>query len=430
MVLELAAVGAPYLIMGGHQVTSGSGNSALPASGSVSPDPTISFLETGLAPGTEWYVTIQTQAQVLSNSGGTTQSSTTDNISFKLGAGSYNANIVAPGPYVSPGTYGINVASKSYTLKAPFTDMFPVTVTGIGAPKNASLGISLNGDLRTNLLNSYGSNGYGSSEHTVTKLAVNGTYRVMFGESLPNGASLFGYVGNVTVNGTGTNLQVDFHQVNLTAVGLPDNVSWGFHGQIDLATGYYPPDQLLPGLARNTTIYLPTGSTFLQPVAKGYYSRGFYVNLTDSNASRVVEFEKEYPVYVNSNFQVFPYGSQWGVTGVPYTFDGSPYFAPYSPSFELYVPNGTYNMSVWVALSTNEVTVNGTYNYLSYTYNMNLSNLTVNGNAQTVHIFFNLSYTPVKNPEANIIPFIIGGIIIVALSIAGTAYYVNKGKRK
>lgn len=360
-------------------------------------------------------------------------STTTSAIEFSLPPGSYNAQFYAYGPYVlSFNGYSFAVASKSYTLTVPFIEMFPVNVSAVGVPANMSLGISLSGNFRENYLNNNNGFGYFTSGSNVSALAVNGTYKVMFGETLPNGAKLLGNAGNVTVNGTGANLNVVFHKVSLTASGLPDNTSWGFHGQIYALNSYYPTGKLLPGIQRNITLYLPTGSTFLKPVARGYYNSGFYVNLSHSNASLVVTFHKEYRVIMDSNFQVLPPGSYWGINGLPYTFDGSPSCYTSVPDLAFYEPNGTYrNLSVWGGPPNNTIfSINGTDYYVSFTSSISSRNITVNGQEQTIYVFFNVTRIPVVDHEYIYGALSIAGIVGVAVAIAGTARYVRKGRKK
>lgn len=391
---------------------------------------TITFLETGLLPGTNWSVTITNSTQNAVLGGGISLASYSSQIYFKTRPGTYNAEFYASGPYVIPYTISFEVGTKSYTVKVPFTDLYNVQVTAKGLPGNVTLGISLSGSFKQNYLNSYYENGYAFSEDHVSTYAVNGTYKVLVGETLSNGANLFGYAGNVTVNNSALNIVVDFHKLVLNETGLPAYLYWGFHGQLMqyFNGSYYPPDTLYPGLNRSVTVYVPTGSTFLQPVARGYYNPGFYVNITKGNTSRVVSFQKEYPVTFVSNLQALPIGTEWAVNGLPYTFDGSPANGSYQSIFTFDLPNGTYNLSAVLYGAFGYENINGVEYNIAYTYNISESTITVNGHGVNLTVTFVVTKTVVPSPPNIVLIFIIGLILISAGVFAVKLYRDRKKK--
>lgn len=403
---------------------------AVTASTSASSLVTIGFLETGLLPGTQWSVSITNTTQNPATAHGISLSSYSSTIYFNTGPGTYNAQFSASGPYLMSTTYSFSVAVKSYTMIVPFTDLYNVQVTGKGLPANVSLGISLSGGFRQNYLNSYYQNGYTSMGNQTSRYAINGTYRVMVGETLSNGANLFGDVGNITVNNSAVNLVVDFHKLVLNETGLPENTSWGFAGQAMLLPNgsYFPPDRLYPGMNRSVTIYVPTGSTYLQPVAKGYYAPGLYANLTSGNASMEVHFQKEYPVTFVSNVQIMPMGNEWQINGVPYTFDGSPAKPSYGNALTFYLPNGTYHPTVSLPYFMSVEQINGVQYSMNYTYNFSQSNITVNGQAITVNVTFNITKTLIVTSQDWALYFT--GAIIVGGSVFSAAMLYRERKKK
>ena len=175
----------------------------------------VSFLETGLAHGTSWTVTL---------SNGDTQSSTTTLVTFSEPNGSYSFSVGAVAGYSSSpasGTFAVAGANvnRAVTFTAIPPTTYTVTFTESGLPSGTSWSVTLNGAPES------------STTSTISFTEPNGTYSYTVG-------SVSGYTaspssGSVTVSGASVSKAVTFtaippttYTVTFTESGLPSGTSW------------------------------------------------------------------------------------------------------------------------------------------------------------------------------------------------------------
>ncbi len=174
----------------------------------------IVFTETGLKIGTLWSVTLN----------GTTETSTTDNITFNEPNGTYSYSIGSVnGYYVSPlsGLIKVNGSSVSQSIKFTLIIVKTYSITFIesGLPSGTSWAVTLNGTENT------------SSKTSITFYEPNGTYTYSI-QQIP-GYSVAQSSGTITVFGSNITKYVIFVQstqneyyIIFQETGLPSGTSW------------------------------------------------------------------------------------------------------------------------------------------------------------------------------------------------------------
>lgn len=363
-----------------------------------------------------------------------TLSSTTSSLTFNGYPGNYTVQYWAYGDYITSvmAQQQFTITDSDYSINITFYETFPVTVEAHNIPANFSWGFNLEGNPTNQYL--FGQPGTFVNGSKQVQDVVNGTYSLYAGEQVYYDLSIYSLVGNMTVNGAPLSLNLSFNTLNLTAVGLPENTSWGFYGSNSfmLSNGsMHLSHALYPGKAVNVTFHLPNGKLNLQPVAKGYYSNGVDLKILSPYTNATLVFRKEYPVTFNAN-GVSPFMQEWQVSGIPYTFEGSP--PVIGPSFSLtyMIPNGTYNASISFPYgSTYWVKVNGT-NYLAkMTPDPANMTITVAGKSQSVNLTFHIAYMEYAAPMQRSIEasLIVGGILGILGSLIGAvalADYLRK----
>lgn len=394
----------------------------------------VTFMETGLEPGVQWFVSVNTVDgnQELPP---TAQSSTTDKIVFSGPPGRYAAQSWADGHYVSSwqleGTF--QIAGSPLSINISFDQAFPVTVTGNNIPPGHQWEFSLHlGNLYSYMFSNSQTYYNGSTE---TQYVTNGTYGISAGEQIYSDLNIYSLVGNVTVDGKPVNISMDFNRVNLTASGLPGNTSWGFYGSnsFQLPNGsMYLSDGLYPGIAANVTLFLPNGTVSFQPVAKGYYTKGANLEVSSGFNNVTVEFQKEYPVTFHTDDVLGLLMESWEVQGIPYTFDGHPYLGAFSSSLTYMLPNGTYNVTISFPYgNAYQDTVNGSSYTASISAHIEEGIVTVAGSSQSINVSFSVSYTKVVTPMDRSFEalLIISGTLAVIGALIGAVVLVEYLRR-
>jgi hypothetical protein len=170
----------------------------------------VVFAETGLAPGTDWSVTL----------GGTTVSSSTPTIVFVERSGTYAFTVGSISGYgISPASGSTTVNGKAISVAIAFTlGTYSVTFSESGLPSGTSWSVTLGGVEET------------STGTTITFSEPNGTYSYAFG-------TVAGYVtpvsGTLTVKGAAVSPSVSFasipvkqYLVEFNETGLPAGTNW------------------------------------------------------------------------------------------------------------------------------------------------------------------------------------------------------------
>jgi len=152
---------------------------------------TVTFTESGLPSGTSWSVTFN----------GTTESSSTNTITFSEPNGTYSYSIAAVSGYkVSPSSGSITVNGKNVNQAITFTSVtttsYTITFTESGLPTGTSWSVTLNGNTET------------STTNTISFTEPNGTYS--FSIASINGYSVSPSSGNITVNGANVTVPLVF----------------------------------------------------------------------------------------------------------------------------------------------------------------------------------------------------------------------------
>jgi YVTN family beta-propeller protein len=174
----------------------------------------VTFTESGLPSGTSWSVTLN----------GTTESSTTDTITFSVPNGTYSYTIAtvnrdyAPSP--SSGSITVNGANVNQAITFNLVT-YTVKFTESGLPSGTSWSIAFNGTTKTSISSS------------ITFNASNGSYSFIV--SNVSGYSLSPASGAVNVNGSSVSKAIIFtaaapsvqkYLVTFKETGLPSGTLW------------------------------------------------------------------------------------------------------------------------------------------------------------------------------------------------------------
>jgi YVTN family beta-propeller protein len=184
--------------------------------GAPPPPPTydVNFTETGLPAGTSWSVTL----------GGTTQTSTTNTITFSKPDGTYAYTVGQVAGYpASPASGSATVNGATVSTSITFTALppptFGVSFTTTGLPAGTSWSVTLTGMTQT------------STGSTIAFSEPNGTYAYSIG--FVPGYMASPSSGSVTVNGGTVSTTITFtavppptYDVTFTETSLPAGTSW------------------------------------------------------------------------------------------------------------------------------------------------------------------------------------------------------------
>jgi YVTN family beta-propeller protein len=319
---------------------------------STSPLYTLTFTESGLPSGTSWSVTIN----------GTTQSSTTNTITFSVPNGTYS--------------YMVATANKNYK---PNPSSGLITVSG----SNVSISISFSLETYTvNFVETGLPSGYWYVN--ITGLPSSGpipSSQASYSLSLPNGSYSYtvstgnkeykpSYTGYFTVNGTNVNIAIKFtlvtYTITFTESGLPSGTIW----YVNLNNG-----QSFSSTTNIITFNEPNGTyPFKIIIGNNDYapkpSSGI-VTVSGSNVDQIITFYLvEYSISFNE--EGLPSGTTWYVN----------------------LSNGQLYSSSTNTITFNET--NGTYSYTVTSSNKEYSpaqysgSFIVNGATVSESITFNL----------------------------------------
>ena len=154
----------------------------------------VTFMESGLPPGTSWTVTLNSVAK----------STATASISFTEPDGTYHYMVRAPGWQPSRGSGTVSVSGAAVSQLITFTQVtYAVTFTKSSLPSGTDWSVTLNGDTESSMASS------------ITFNEPNGTYTFTVG-------SVSGYTvsppsGQVTVNGVVQSQSISFTSTSTSA---------------------------------------------------------------------------------------------------------------------------------------------------------------------------------------------------------------------
>ena len=175
---------------------------------------TVTFTETGLPSGTSWSVTFN----------GTTESSSTNTITFSVPNGTYSYTIGSVSGYTaspSSGSITVNGANvnQAITFTAVTPSIYKITFTESGLPSGTTWSVTLSGVSKT------------ANTNTIVFNEPNGTYSFTIGAI--NGYTATPSSGMITVNGSNVNQGITFtlngtkvFTVTFTESGLPSGTMW------------------------------------------------------------------------------------------------------------------------------------------------------------------------------------------------------------
>ncbi|MEM4066306.1 MAG: thermopsin family protease [Candidatus Micrarchaeaceae archaeon] len=279
----------------------------------------ILFMESGLATGTSWTVTLN----------GTNESSSSSTMIFNATNGTYAYTIGAVSGYIqTPQTGDVKVSGKNVTVSVLFTPVIIPSKYNVTFVETGLVGVVWFVNLTNGQSNS-------SSTSSINFMLPNGTYAF----SVSSGSSLFGPTpsqGTFTVNGAAQRINVTFSGVPLSLTfeetGLPSGASWSvtLNGTTKSSTSSTIMFLVLMG----TYVYSispPSGFTTAQ-------TSGTVKLVTPSEVVRVTFSPVEYNVtFLASGLTS---GTTWTVT-----FNGT-WVTTSLDSVTFSVPNGTYAFTI------------------------------------------------------------------------------------
>lgn len=337
----------------GYQPNPGSGTLALTGAGFtvavnfVAAQYSVTLVETGLPPGTNWSVTLA----------GLTTFSVTTSIEFAEPNGSYSyalGSVVGFSGSPSSGTVSVQGAPVSISLL--FTAVtYAITFTETGLPTGTSWSVSLNGTAES------------SSGSMIQFTRPNGTYAYAIG-GVP-GWTASQYAGSVTVNGAVVNEATGFTQVTYTVTfvesGLPSGATWSVRLGTSIASS-----------TTNTVTFAEPNGTYAYTITDvpGWHQRSLpytgSVMVDGATVNEAIVFlQVTYTVTFSESG--LPSGITWSVT-----LGGSTLSATTS-TITFMEPNGTYRFTVG-SLS-------------GFTVTSTAGNLTLHGGPQTQALTFSTS---------------------------------------
>ncbi|HYK93666.1 MAG TPA: hypothetical protein VEY07_06455, partial [Thermoplasmata archaeon] len=297
----------------GHVNVSGAAVS-IPITFTLPPEYPVVFNETGLAPGTQWYVWL----------GGASVSGNSTSLRFNMTNGTYAYVASATGYYSSAAIGNLTVAGKGVTVVVPFVAApYTVTFQETGLP---------NGTYFTVFLNGSGQSGV----HAVAFSVPNGTYHYSV-YPLPH-YSPSPAAGNVTVNGANLTVRIGFnlsgngtYTVTLLETGLPAATLWS--ASLGGATTSSTTTSI------SFVVYPGTYAIAVGNVAGYNATVQSSVDVTNQNVTVGVTFV---PSLFTLTFHEtgLPLGTGWGIV------IGNQIQSSLGPNVTFTVPNGTFGYVV------------------------------------------------------------------------------------
>ena len=337
----------------------------------------VTFTETGLPSGTEWFVNL---------SNGQSLSSTTSTISFTEINGTYTYKVVTPNkiyePSPSSGSVSVNGVTKSVSVTFTLVK-YTVTFTETGLPAGITWYVNITG---------HDSGAITGSTYSV--MLTNGTYAytIQTNNMIYEPSS---FSGSVPVNSGPKSVSVTFtlvkYTVTFTETGLPAGITWyvnstGLHGHASA------PSNISFSLKNGTYVFTETN-------LGRYYTTiySFTVNVSGKKITETVDYS--HWAYITGT--ISPNNATLTINGKAVSISSS----------------GTFNVSV----------ENGTYHAVASLtgYHSYYSNFTL-----TAGKMKNLSITLKSNSKPSTIPtaeiYAIVGAIIAIVVIVGAIAYVKR----
>lgn len=275
----------------------------------------VTFNETGLPTGTNWWVTLN---RSVSFSNGTS-------VVIYEPNGSYSFDIVPLGTHLpSPSSGMVNVTGTPYPVAITWTNGYWVNFTETGLPNGTAWSVVLNGITNA------------SPSQTISFLELNGTYSYQIGAV--SGWSPTLENGTVRVEGSGVSVSVAWttvtFPVSFTEVGLPTGTNWSvsLNGGLPVTSS-----------SGTITVWEPQGVyTYQLGIVPGWNPRNISGTITVPSPIAVTVHFAQYLYKVTIVEVGLPAGSAWSVTLNGQIRNGT------SAGLFFKEPNGTYPFSVRV----------------------------------------------------------------------------------
>ncbi len=313
----------------------------------------VTFVETGLPPGTGWWVNL---------TNGQTFNSTTNSVAFKEPNGTYTYHLATIDKTYQSGGGSFTVNGGTVTAAVLFTQVtYLMTFTESGLPSGTQWWVNVTGQLPQN-----------STSTTITLSLANGSYA--YGASAVNKAYQASG-GSFTVNGAGGSETVTFSSATYTLTfaesGLPTGTSW----YVNVTSG--PGGFAVPlGSATGSTITLllinGSYSYTVETSNKGYTTTraGSLTESGGTPATVSVTF-RPYLFAVTFTESGLPVGDQWYLNVSSGPSSGA--ISGGTPAYTLALMNGSYAYTVATNDKTYQsaggaFTVNGTAVPMSVTF--------------------------------------------------------------
>ncbi len=342
----------------------------------------ISFVESGLKAGTQWFVILN----------GISHSSNSTTISFSEPNGSYSYNIGKINGYTVTSYYG-NISVNGSNIKVPVSwlpILYNIYFNETGLPAGESWSVTLNGTLKS------------STNTTIIFREPNGSYSFSIGEI--SGFTISSKSGTINVYGTSVSEIISFtpippsvYEITFTESGLPKGTNWSvtFNGTTDYST------------SNSISFYAKNGTySYSIEMISGYSVNPSYgsINVSGADITESISFSqtlaKEF--YITFEELGLPSGTNWSVT-----FNGLTKYSTGS-TITFTASNGSYNYTISVP--------NG------YSVQNGKGTITVDGKSLTV---------PVNSSKKSSLPWLLIFIIIIAIIavIIILIILMKKGKR-
>jgi len=342
----------------------------------------ISFVESGLKAGTQWFVILN----------GISHSSNTTTISFSEPNGSYSYNIGKINGYTLTSYYG-NISVNGTNVKVPISwspILYNIYFNETGLPAGESWSVTLNGTFKS------------STNPTIIFREPNGSYSFSIGGI--NGFTISPKSNTINVSGTSVSEIISFtpippsvYEITFTESGLPKGTNWSvtFNG-----TTKYSTLNSISFYAKNGTYYYSIKMISGYSVNPSYGS----INVSGADITESISFSQTLAeeFYITFEELGLPPGTNWSVT-----FNG---FTKYSTgsTITFTASNGSYNYTISVP--------NG------YSVQNRKGTIIVDGKSLTV---------PVNSSIKSSLPWLLIFIIIIAVIavIIILIILLRKGKR-
>lgn len=277
----------------------------------------VKLRETGLYPNTDWNITM----------GGATIKSHNDSITLYLANGTYNYTVDVPAGYTIRNTESqFSVSGKNVTVLLSFSKVYEVIAVETGLSAGYRWWVKI-GEINLT-----------SSSNIIALNLTNGTYHYN-AENIP-GYRLVNGSGSFSISGSRVSIELKYEKifhVKFVESGLPSGHSWqiNFNGTSNKVSASSDAIAVVNGTydysIRNVGIYVPSPQNGV-------------VNVSGSNTSVVVEFQKEITT-VNVIVHNVPVNATWYIS-----VNGTSHKTSGNSSISLQVPVGNYSYAAGYTL--------------------------------------------------------------------------------